>query len=453
MNQPSKMSIRGQEWPSPRGTAPRQLGMACALRCLATCVFSLGLSRTRHRPGGGTCHNFLNHLKDLTVLHALTLSIMAGLLSSVIAAPAQAQPTALEAAYDAPDAWLCRPGRADLCGADQALTRTGADGQRKVEVLKPDANAPIDCFYVYPTISLDPNPHSTLQAGPGERRAVAQQFAPFASVCRPFAPMYKQITLAGLRAAMAGNPAGVNPEIAIEDVRAAWRHYLTNDNKGRGVVLVGHSQGSRMLLELLKRDVDGQPVQKRLVSALLIGYNIIVPTGADTGGALPTLPLCRTGSQTGCVVAYSIFRDTAPPPANARFGRSNVPGSEVACTDPVQLSGQPLRSLLVRDANLLGQPVLRGEWEKSLEGVTTPFVDLPGLVRTTCVKDGATHYLAAGINSATRGSMPSNIPGDIVVNDRTLDDWGLHLIDVNLVMGNLLSLVQQQGAAWTAKAK
>jgi hypothetical protein len=386
------------------------------------------------------------------MLHLIAFSIMTVVLSGIGAAPVLAQPTT-SANYDAPDTWLCRPGRTDLCSAEQAVTTLAADGRRTVQVIKPDANAPIDCFYVYPTISQDPNPHSTLQAGPGERRAVAQQFAPFASVCRPFAPMYRQITLAGLRAAMAGNPAGVNPEMAVEDVRAAWRHYLAHDNKGRGVVLVGHSQGSRMLLELLKRDVDGQPVQQRLVSALLIGYNIMMPTGADMGGALPTLPVCRTGSQTGCVVAYSSFRDTSPPPGNARFGRSNVPGSEVACTDPVLLSGQPLRSLLVRDANLLGQPVLRGEWEKSLDGVSTPFVDLPDLLRTACVKEGATHYLAVSVDAAKRGSQPSNIPGDILVNDRTLDDWGLHLIDVNLVMGNLLSLVQQQGAAWAAKAK
>ena len=69
------------------------------------------------------------------------------------------------------------------------------------------------------------------------------------------------------------------------------------------------------------------------------------------------------------------------------------------------------------------------------------------------MKDGATHYLALSTNSAVQGSLPSNIPGDIVVNDRVLNDWGLHLIDVNLVMGNLLTLVQQQGTAWMAKAK
>ena len=124
----------------------------------------------------------------------------------------------------------------------------------------------------------------------------------------------------------------------------------------------------------------------------------------------------------------------------------------MACTDPVRLSGQPLRSMLTREANLLGQPVLRAEWAQGLEDVTTPLVNLPGLMRAACVKDGAAHYLALGMDGNGRGSLPRDVPGDIVVNDRTLDDWGLHLIDMNVVMGNLLDLVRQQGGAWKAKA-
>ena len=42
-----------------------------------------------------------------------------------------------------------------------------------------------------------------------------------------------------------------------------------------------------------------------------------------------------------------------------------------------------------------------------------------------------------------------DIPGDLIAGDRVLADWGLHLIDVHLVMGDLLRLVQAQGNAWT----
>jgi hypothetical protein len=356
-----------------------------------------------------------------------------------------AQPTP-DSTYDADDTWLCRPGRQDLCSGEQAVTAIGADGKTTVTTLKPDPNAPVDCFYVYPTISTDPNPNSSLKAGPGEQRAVQQQFAPFASVCRPFAPMYRQVTLAGLRNVMTG--AGTaDSELATEDVRAAFRHYLAR-NKDRGFVLIGHSQGSRKLLDLLQRDIEGKPEQKRLVGAILAGFNVLVPQGADVGGTLKSVPTCTRPGQAGCVVTFATFRADSPPPANARFGRSTTAGSEVACTDPVALSRMELRPMLWRTANLLGQPAAQGEWQQMTGGVASPFVDLPGMLKAACVKDGPNHYLALTIDAAARGTRAPDIPGDIVAQGRRWDDWGLHLADMNLVMGNLLEIVRRQAAAW-----
>lgn len=348
--------------------------------------------------------------------------------------------------YDEEGAWLCKPGRTDLCSADQALASIAADGTKTVTLLQPDPNAPVDCFYVYPTISLDPNGNSSLMAGPGEERAVRQQFAPFASVCRPFAPMYRQVTLAGLAKALRGE-GGVDPEMPIEDVRAAFRHYLSH-NKDRGFVLVGHSQGSRMLLELLKRDIEGKPEQKRLVAAVIPGFNMFVPEGAAVGGTLRSIPLCTKPGQAGCVVSFATFRETAPPPANTRFGRSTTAGAEVPCTDPVALSGQPLRAMLWRTANLLGQPSTQAEWAQTVTGTEASFVDLPGMLKAACRKEGQNHYLALSVDSAARGSRAASIPGDIVVQGKLWDDWGLHLQDMNVAMGNLLEIVRKAATSW-----
>jgi hypothetical protein len=41
-------------------------------------------------------------------------------------------------------------------------------------------------------------------ADPAERNVIRQQFARFGSMCRPFAPLYRRITLAGLRRSLAG---------------------------------------------------------------------------------------------------------------------------------------------------------------------------------------------------------------------------------------------------------
>lgn len=51
----------------------------------------------------------------------------------------------------------------------------------------------------------------------------------------------------------------------------ASRYYLSHYNKGRGIAFIGHSQGSAMLIELLKTQIDPDPfLRARLVSAMLL---------------------------------------------------------------------------------------------------------------------------------------------------------------------------------------
>src|SRR5262245_1169952 len=107
--------------------------------------------------------------------------------------------------YSDPKTWLRRPGRTDdACAIDHTTTVVAADGTLTRETWKADPNAPIDCFYVYPTISTDPTPNSDMTADPAELNVIKQQFARFASKCRPYAPLYRQVTLAGLRTRLAG---------------------------------------------------------------------------------------------------------------------------------------------------------------------------------------------------------------------------------------------------------
>src|SRR5262249_1904058 len=144
----------------------------------------------------------------------------------------------------------------------------------------------IDCFYVYPTVSRDPGSVATMKVAPEELGVVAAQFARFAQVCRPFAPLYRQLTLTALIARMSGKPLTDkhDPRSGYHDVVDAWNYYLAHDNQGRGVVLIGHSQGSFVLTELIKNEIEGKPVQSKLVSAILMGSRLQVPIGKDVGG-------------------------------------------------------------------------------------------------------------------------------------------------------------------------
>ncbi|MHB1140035.1 MAG: DUF3089 domain-containing protein, partial [Microthrixaceae bacterium] len=148
--------------------------------------------------------------------------------------------------------WLCRPDLSDdVCDGDLDATVVEADGTLTVEPWSADPDAPIDCFYVYPTISRDPTPYSDLDASPEEEGfAAVNQVARLGQECRVFAPVYRQRTLAGLMGVLGGTgapAASAGPDTSYPDVLDAWRQYMAHDNGGRGVVLVGHSQGAAML--------------------------------------------------------------------------------------------------------------------------------------------------------------------------------------------------------------
>jgi Protein of unknown function (DUF3089) len=358
--------------------------------------------------------------------------------------------------YDRAASWLCRPGREDACAVDLSTTIVQADGSLSREAWGADSNAPIDCFYVYPTVSTDLTPSSDMVADEAERNVIRQQFARFGSVCRLYAPLYRQVTLAGLRTMLAGGGGGgaLSKGPQYDDVRDAWRHYLEHDNRGRGVVLVGHSQGSFILAELIRQEIDGKPVQSRLVSAILLGATLAVPRGKDVGGSFQNIPLCRTAAQTGCVVTYVSFRSTIPPPANARFGR--VAGNDLvaACTNPAALAGggSAVRAYLdTRGQLIVGQSPVK-PWVVPERPIETPWVSVPGLLTAQCVSNEHATYLEVTVHSDPSDPRADDVAGDLVTGGRLLDDWGLHLIDVNLAMGNLVDIVAQQGRVWSGRA-
>jgi hypothetical protein len=343
--------------------------------------------------------------------------------------------------YNSQAAWLCRPGRADACAVDLTTTDLGADGTRTRESWHADPNAPIDCFYVYPTVSADATLNSGATPGDAERNAVRQQFARFGSVCRLFAPAYRQLTLAALNRMLgpADPRAPVDADrvraIAYGDVRDAWRYYLAHDSHRRGVVLIGHSQGAAILTELIRQEIDGTPMQSQLVSAILLGRDIAVPTAGDLGGTFTHVPLCRSATQTGCVIAYSSFRASAPPPADTAFGKIPGAGIVAACTNPAALAGGvgELQSYFATDGQtVLGRPDAR-PWAASGPPIETPWLSLPGLLSARCASNAnASGFLEIITNNEARGARTTEIGGDLRVGERVLESWGLHLLDVNL---------------------
>lgn len=396
------------------------------------------------------------------LLAGLALVATPALAQTRPAAPAPAPtPPPISATAAAPDytnsqSWLCRPGRSDPCTADQNATIVNPDGSRRVETFAAAKNPTFDCFYIYPTVSFDPTPNSDMNAGTEEKGIAAYQAARFTKHCRVFAPLYRQVTLSALQAVLSGRAVAADRAMAYRDVKAAWDEYLAYDNHGRGVVLIGHSQGSGILKALVADAIEGTPVQKQIISVLIPGTNVAVPVGKDVGGDLKSTPLCRRAKDSGCVVSYVSFRAEAPPPPSARFGVVPQQGMMAACVNPAALRSPSAGGSAITDAYLGAKSgglasAAQGPWSRDGAPVTTPYVKVPGLLSAACVTSGKFSYLAVTVNAVPADARTDTIVGDIMFAGGILKDWGLHVIDMPVVMGDLVELSAVQAKAWAAK--
>jgi hypothetical protein len=390
----------------------------------------------------------------------IAAGFVAGSISVGAQAPAAPQPAPAEIKpndYKDDANWLCRPGRkGDACDVDLATTVVAADGTLTREAFTADPKAPIDCFYLYPTVSTDTTTNSDMTPDPAEKNVVLQQFARFASKCRTYAPSYRQLTLRGLQAALA---SGTDPLVRFtdgvhyNDARDAWQYYMKNDNQGRGVVLIGHSQGAYILQGLIANEIDGKPVQKQLIGAYILGASFLTPKGKDAGGQFKQIPLCRKPGQIGCVVNYSAFRSNVTPPGNSLFGRSADPAMSANCTNPVTLGAgaAPLRAYLSGGGRLIAMSGGAPKPWATDKTVDTPFVSVPGMLTAECKTNEFATYLEITVKGDPADPRVDDITGDLGAVGKPLANWGLHLIDVNLAMGNLLDLVEQQSKAYRAR--
>jgi hypothetical protein len=80
--------------------------------------------------------------------------------------------------------------------------------------------------------------------------------------------------------------------------------------------------------------------------------------------------------------------------------------------------------------------------------IPTPFVSVPGLLTAKCVDNGTFQYLEVTVHGNPKDPRTDDIVGDVMTNGQVAADWGLHLIDVNLFMGNLIDIVKAETFAY-----
>ena len=372
--------------------------------------------------------------------------MIAASASLLAAVPAAAQPAAAPD-YARDSSWLCLPGRADVCSAPLLTTAVAPSGYGKRTNSSPAKDPPLDCFYVYPTVSRDQGLNSDLEMKE-EIGAAAAQAARFASVCKVYAPKYRQMTVAAILAYTAGQDITAAAVQSYGDVLAGWRNFLATRNKDRPFVLIGHSQGTLHLIQLIAREIETNPaVARRMKLAILPGFNVMVPQGKLVGGDFKKTPLCSKPGQTGCAIAWTSYREKNLPPAGAIFGIATQPGMTVACVNPARPGAIGWVGLDSYWPGKSGYPVPGGPIQWSTEGdPPTPWVHVTGLNSGRCVNDGQRGYFSVRTNANPHDKRSDRIGGEVGVAGMFIPGWGMHLADTALVQGDLVRLVGEIGA-------
>ena len=377
---------------------------------------------------------------------ALTLAVVSAAVLVVVGIAA--------GAASAETTWLCRPRQvSDPCLNSEEATVELGNGKSFVEHAAPAKNPPIDCFYVYPTVSSQFSENANEEIGPEELAIAEDQASRFSQVCNVYAPIYPQITLPALN-----TPGAVTPEGAAKaygGVLLAFEEYLARFNNGRGFELIGHSQGSAMLKQLIKEQIDPNPaLRKQLVGAEILGGQVIVPEGKRSGGTFKNVPACAVAGQVGCVVAYSSFLQEPPNPSN--FGRPESPldslnggvegieHPQVLCVNPTILAQGPYAGPALSyyaTFNAFGGkfPGLVGPFLQTPKA-PTPWVATPAEYSARCEARNGASWLQLNLGSEADS------------RERILETlgplWGTHLDDLNAVYGNLVAAVGAQAITY-----
>jgi pimeloyl-ACP methyl ester carboxylesterase len=341
--------------------------------------------------------------------------------------------------------WLCRPGNdPDECDRSLDATELLADGSQKATPHVKASDPKYDCFYVYPTVKLSAaGPMTDFSNIDITLDPLLGQGAPFNSLCRVYAPLYRQTGFVPGAASMP-TPGDISPTLGVDDVRAAFKYYLEHLNAGRKFVLLGHSQGTGMLMAMMAQDVDPvSDVRAKLISALLIGGNFKVATGKTTGGTFKNIPICTKPGEVGCVIAYSSYAKEGPPGANALFGKSDA-DQEVACTDPAALAGNKGRYKGTYFLLNLVNKTFAGDGTDALPKLDTARVLYRDVLQGSCVLKDGYSYLEVSLELADDDKR-STPPYRNAATEGL--GFGMHVVDYAIALDDLLSAVKMQADA------
>ena len=214
-------------------------------------------------------------------------------------------------------------------------------------------------------------------------------------------------------------------------------------------MLIGHSQGSLMLQQLIAREIENDPaVAARMKLAIIPGYRRAGAAGQagrrdvqEDAAVQPSRPDQLRDDLD------QLSRDATCRPEGAMFGYADRPGMTVGCVNPA-LPGS--RDWVKLDSYWFARssyPVAGGPIQWSTEGPPpTPYLRTEGLVSAKCVNDGQRGYLSVHTNADPNDKRTDRIGGEVGILGMFLPGWGMHLADIAIAQGDLVREVGEISA-------
>jgi predicted esterase len=166
-----------------------------------------------------------------------------------------------------------------------------------------------DVFMLYPTAYAQKNENSspvakidnpTMRAG--AQVFLATQGSAFDTSGNVYAPYYRQLDAKWLLTKSKEEQAQYTDGVPKADVMAAFDYYIKHENNNRPFILVGHSQGARMLKAIMYDYFKNNPgVSDRMIAAYVLGQSVTQQEMNDN----PQVKFATGPDDTGVVISYN----------------------------------------------------------------------------------------------------------------------------------------------------
>jgi len=336
--------------------------------------------------------------------------------------------------YGADANWLCEGEAGGSCLPSYAVDEVAEDGTITHTTLDRAADPSLACFAVYPTLDLRlrRDLHRDRTDLADEQQWVKTQAGPIQADCDLWAPVYRQATI-GAYFAPGSDRSQQCFDSAYGDVAAAFDAFLQRIGD-RPFALLGHSQGGMHLSRLIAERIEpDDAVRGRMVAAYPLGWPVSTAAGSTSGGSFQTVPICTSGTQTGCVVAYRSFMAGTHPPDASTLQK----GAEQACVNPASPDDPGAWGLMTALTAAHDHPAIH----TPAATADADLVQWPGAFEARCIATEG-QPPALEVRWARSDGPPFEPHGLLVAGGN-----GSHILDLNLGIADVVLDLARRAAA------